>query len=255
MTAPIEVRGLSVAYGAAVALDSVSWRAGPGEFWAVVGPNGSGKSTLLKAALGLVPPAAGRVALFGSPPERFAGWRRVGYLPQFRAPAFPRFPATVREVVGMGCLAGKRAPRHLNREDAEAVSRVLDELGIGALRGRRVGELSGGQLQRTLLARALVNRPELLLLDEPAVALDPGSRESFFRLLGARRERAGTTVVLVTHDSSTAGRYADRLLYLDRSAVFAGTFESFCRSPDMNRLFGKHAQHLICHQHGGGENA
>lgn len=248
---PVEVQNLAFSYGAGLALDRVSWKAGAGEFWAVVGPNGSGKTTLLKTILGLLWPRMGRVSLFGEPITRFRDWRRVGYLPQFSGLSFARFPATVRETVSMECLAGKRFPRRLHREDARAVSETLARLGIADLAARRIGELSGGQRQRVLLARALVNRPQLLLLDEPTLALDPDSRSAFYDLLTTLNRADGVTVVLVTHDSATAGRYADHLLYLDRTVIFAGTFSDFCTSPEMTAQFGNYAQHTICHQHDG----
>ncbi len=250
MTEPvIQARGLDVRYGRTAALLGADWSVQPGEFWAVVGPNGSGKSSLLKAVLGLQPTHHGDVLLFGHPSCRFQEWRRVGYLPQYSTLTHPAFPATVTEVVGLGCLAGQRFPRRLRREDRCAVHAALDSLGIADLRVRRFGELSGGQRQRVLLARACVHKPELLLLDEPGAALDPESRESFFSLLRAMNREQGVTVILVTHDSGTAGSYAGHLLYLDRRIIFSGAFADFCRSPDMTSHFGMPAQHQICHQH------
>ncbi len=251
----IDVQDLSVGYGVGLALEKATWQAREGEFWAVVGPNGAGKTTLLKTLLGLLPPSAGRATVFGEPAGRLRAWSKLGYLSQFAGIAFPRFPATVREVVGMGRLAGHRFPRWLDAQDREAVAETLDRLDIAALASRRIGELSGGQRQRALLARALVNRPRLLLLDEPTLALDPDSRNAFYELLSALNRRDGVTVVLVTHDSATAGRYAARLLYLDRTVVFAGSFSEFCDSPEMTARFGSFAQHTICHQHDGAGGA
>lgn len=246
---PIEVERLDAAYDIEPALRGVSWRVEAGEFWAVVGPNGSGKSTLLKTVLGLLRPRSGAVRLFGRPPARFSEWRRVGYLPQFSGNLAANFPATVREVVALGRLATRRFPRLGGCGDAAAVDAALAQFDIADLAHRPIGELSGGQRQRALLARAFVNRPELLLLDEPNAALDPVSREDFYGLLRRLHREAGATIVLVTHDSAEAGRHADRLLYLDREVVFSGSFEDFCRSPEMAARFGFQSQHVICHQH------
>ncbi len=247
---PIETHVLSVAYDVEPAVAQLTWVVRGGEFWAVVGPNGSGKTTLLKAVLGLLPARSGEVRLFGVPPAKFHEWRRIGYLPQFGGAPFARFPASVREIVALGRMAVHRFPRLLGREDWRAVEAALDLFGLAGLAERPVGELSGGQTQRMLLARTVVNQPELLLLDEPHAALDPASRESFYELLCDWRKRRGATIVMITHDSASAGRYADHMLYLDRTAVFQGTFEEFCRDPEMGRRFGPYAQHAICHRHG-----
>ncbi len=246
---PIEVERLEAAYDIEPALSGVSWRVEAGEFWAVVGPNGSGKSTLLKTVLGLLRPRSGDVLLFGRYPARFREWRRVGYMPQFAAGATAHFPATVREVVALGRLATKRFPRLRGRKDAVAVEETLKQFDIADLADRPIGDLSGGQRQRALLARAFVNRPDLLLLDEPNAALDPASRDEFYALLRRLHREAGATIVLVTHDSAEAGRHANRMLYLDRTVVFSGTFQDFCRSPEMAARFGAQSQHVICHQH------
>ena len=251
----IQASELTVSYGPVLALDRVSWQANAGEFWAVVGPNGSGKTTLLKAILGLLRPDSGAVTLFGESPSHFRAWPRVGYLPHVAGSPFPRFPATVREVVGVGRLAGRRFPRWLNRADEAAVDEALERLGAADLASRRIGELSGGQRQRAMLARALVNRADLLLLDEPTAALDPESRDAFCKLLAELHRQDGVTIVMVTHDSATAGRYADRLLYVDRTVVFSGTFDGFCSSPEMTQRFGALAQHAICHRHDHGAGA
>jgi len=246
----LEIRGLTVAFGAQPALDAVDWAVQRGEFWGIVGPNGSGKTTLLRAALGLLPVARGAVRWFDTPLADFHDWRRLGYLPQFTALPLARFPATAREVVASGRLAGQRFPRRMRRPDQAAVEDLLRQLDATDLADRRIGELSGGQRQRILLARALVNHPDVLLLDEPTVALDPDSRAAFYRLLRELNAARGVTVLLVTHDSATVGAYASRLLYLDGRVVFQGPFDAFCRSPDMEARFGAYAQHLMCHQHG-----
>jgi len=245
----VTVEGLSFSYNAAQVLRDVSFRVGSGDYLGIVGPNGSGKSTLVKAVLGLVRPDGGKVTVFGAPPEQFREWHRVGYLPQRLKFFNPAFPATVEEIVRLGLLGGKRFPKRRSAGDDEAVERTLGYMGIAEIRRKLIGELSGGQQQRTLLARALVSEPQLLILDEPTTALDPETRENFYQLLHHINGEHGTTIVLVTHDTWSIGRYASRFLYVDKRIVFDGTFDAFCQSEEMTTFFGEHAQHAICHQH------
>lgn len=245
----VAVRDLSLQYHGTEALRDVSFAVEEGAYVGVVGPNGSGKSTLIRCLLGLARPDRGTVELFGTPLAAFAQWQRVGYLPQGLQFFNPHFPATVAEVVGLGLLAGKPFPRRVGRGDRAAIDRALELMGIGSIRDRLIGDLSGGLRQRTLLARALVSEPALLVLDEPTTALDPETRESFYRILRDLNRERRTTVILVTHDSGTIGQYASRLLYLDKRVVFYGGFDDFCGSAEMSDFFGIHSQHLICHRH------
>ncbi len=249
---PVElvgIRNLTARYEGMEVLKGIDLKVFAGDYLAVVGPNGSGKSTLIKALLGLVPVREGAITLFGAPQASFDRWERIGYLPQ-RLKAFnPHFPATVEEIVRLGLLAGKRFPKRRARQDDADLEEILQWLDIAPIRRRLIGELSGGQQQRVLLARAMVNRPELLILDEPTTALDPETREHFYGLVQRLNKNHGVTVILVTHDSATIGRYASRLLYVDKGVVFDGTFEAFCRSPEMAGFFGEYGQHLICQRH------
>jgi zinc transport system ATP-binding protein len=245
----VDVSELSVHYQMATALAGVSCQVHAGDYLGIVGPNGSGKSTLIRAMLGLTAPAAGEIRLFGGALDEFCDWQRIGYLPQRITHVALQFPGTVEEVVRLGLLGGKRFPRRAGRQDGPAVTRVLELMGIGHLRRRLVGELSGGQQQRVLLARALVGQPELLIMDEPTTALDPETRENFYALLQQLNGQDGTTVILVTHDTGSIGKYATRLLYLDKRVIFDGSFVDFCCSPEMTRFFGEHSQHLICQRH------
>jgi len=122
-------------------------------------------------------------------------------------------------------------------------------LEISDLAGRPVGKLSGGQQQRVFLARSIVAGPELLILDEPSTALDPQTRNNFFDLLKKLNSESKVTIILITHDVGQVGRYASRLLYLDKTVIFYGKFSDFCESGDMSKYFGDYSQHLICHQH------
>lgn len=245
----ISITGLSFAYQGVDVLRDITCSIKAGDYVGVVGPNGSGKSTLMRCLLGLNRVEQGEISLFGVPRESFTQWHRIGYLPQGLQLFNPNFPATVEEVVRLGRLAGKRFPRRFDRGDTAAVEKAMELMGITSIRKRLIGELSGGLRQRALLARALVNEPEVLILDEPTTALDPDTRENFYKILHDLNADQGTTVLLVTHDSSTVGLYASRLLYLDKRVVFYGTFREFCASSDMTGLFGHQNQHLICRMH------
>ena len=122
-------------------------------------------------------------------------------------------------------------------------------LNIEDLKNKKIGDLSGGQQQRVLLARALVSNPKLLILDEPTSALDPKIRNEFYELLKELNETLKVTIVLISHDIGTIGKYASRLIYLDKTLVFDGTFDEFCHSTDMTEYFGYFSQHQICWRH------
>lgn len=251
MTAILRVRDLVVSYQDAIVLDHVSLEVSAGGYVGIVGPNGSGKTTLIRTILGMVEPSGGTIDLFGEPHNRFRRWQRVGYLPQLSRIPTHRFPAKVSEVVATGLLTTKRFPRWLGRQDAERVDAMLETLGIAELKHRLIGRLSGGQRQRVFLARALVSQPDLLILDEPIVALDPTARARFYETVAQLNRERHVTVLMISHDMATMHDFASDLLYLDRRVVFFGGLKSFCESEAMRTYFGEAFQHVICgHIHG-----
>jgi len=243
----IELKGLSVQYGGTEALSQVSFDINAGDYIGIVGPNGSGKTTLVKALLGLVP-FEGTIRFLGESLSDFTSTKHIGYLPQKMSFLDQRFPATAKEIVVSGVYCRKKFPKRLSQNDYKAAAEAMEILGVSNLSERPIGRLSGGQQQRILLARALVHHPQLLILDEPTVALDPQSRESFYATVKKLNKENGVTVLLVSHDVGSVGQYASKLLYLDREIIFYGTFEEFCKSPKMSDYFGA-GQHLICHRH------
>jgi len=242
----IAVENLTVRYGRHEALKNVSFAVNRGDYIGVVGPNGCGKTTLMKTLLGLISPAEGSIR-FAPEAEGHRGF--VGYLPQKAIAADRVFPATVREIVATGLINHRGPWPGLSAADKGAIDGVLKRLKIEDLKSKRIGSLSGGQLQRVLLGRALVGSPGLLILDEPTSALDPLIREEFYTLLTELNRQDGVTIMLVSHDIGSVGRYTSKMLYLDRRLVFFGGYDQFCGSPDMTRYFGYETQHQICWRH------
>lgn len=250
MSVILSIDRLFVRYNTIDVLSDISFEMKYGEYIGLAGPNGSGKTTLIKAILGLINPSSGNISIYGNNPANFREWHKIGYLPQKLVSFNPQFPATVKEIVGMGIISKKGFPKRINKDDNETIYRALKLTGISDLINAPFSKLSGGQQQRVLISRALVNEPELLILDEPSTALDPETRENFYSLLHSLNLNMKTAIILVTHDIGIIGRYATKLLYLDKSIIFYGSFDDFCMSHDMTKYFGPFSQHLICHRHG-----
>jgi ABC-type Mn2+/Zn2+ transport system ATPase subunit len=186
---------VTIAYGSHVVLSHIDADIRRGQVVSIVGPNGSGKSTLLKAIAGLIPIAHGEIRLFGEPIERMR--RHMAYVPQ-REDVDWRFPVSVRDVVAMGRAPHRGWLRRASAEDAAIVDGALERLGIGDLRERQIGELSGGQQRRTFVARALAQQPDVILLDEPMSGIDAPTHDRILELFEEWR-REGKVVLQATH--------------------------------------------------------
>ncbi len=218
----VEWEHVSFAYGSIPAIEDVSLCIHYGELAAILGPNGSGKSTLIKLALGLLRPDSGRVRLFGHHLSGFHDWNRVGYMPQVVAGAWRDFPATVSEIVAHGAHRGVSPFGLFRRSERADVMEALAVAGMKAFRSRRLSELSVGQQQRVLLARALVRDPELLILDEPAAGVDVSGEEQLYAVLRDINRDRGMAVIIVSHDIGAMLREASTVACLDRRLVVHG---------------------------------
>jgi zinc transport system ATP-binding protein len=245
----LAVERLSFRYNSVEVLNDISFLVDAGDYVGLVGPNGSGKTTIIKIILGLMEPRKGSVSLFGTNPTSFKDRHKIGYLPQKPTNFNPHFPATVEEVVSLGLFSKKVFPGRVAKNDESLINEAMALTDILDIKDAMIGNLSGGQQQRVLAARALVNQPELLILDEPTTALDPETRDKFFQTLQELNLNKKVTIILVTHDIGSIGKYASKLLYLDKRIIFYGSFDDFCSSGDMGSYFGEFAQHLICHRH------
>ena len=225
---------VSVRLGGLPILDDVTLAINPGEFIVILGPNGAGKTTLLKLLLGLIKPSAGTVCVLSCQPQR--GLREIGYAPQHRA-LDAELALRARDLVGFGLdghLWGIGLP---SRKRREKIDRALDEVNALSLADAPVGQLSGGEQQRLLIAQALLANPRLLLLDEPLASLDPAHQQEVVALLEKIRRARGTTVLLVSHDINPLLQVTDRVIYLARGHSAIGTPDEVITSDTLSQLY------------------
>jgi manganese/iron transport system ATP-binding protein len=211
----LRLADLGVAYGRRAVLEGVTGEVAAGGSLALIGPNGAGKSTLIKAVLGLVDAVTGTIEVLGTTPARARG--RVAYVPQAES-LDPEFPVTVAQVALMGRYRRIGWVRRPGKEDRAAAAGALERVGLAGRAGDRFGILSGGQRQRVLLARALAQEPELLLLDEPFNGVDSTTTEVLLDVLAEQRDK-GVAVVMATHDLSIAHLACDTGCLLNHHQV------------------------------------
>lgn len=231
---PFAVRGLSVSYGEKPVVLDIDMSAQAGRMTAIIGPNGAGKSTLLKAALGILPRLSGRVAVFGQPVERQR--ERVAYVPQ-RAAVDWDFPTDALNVVLMGMTRELGLLRRIRPEHRDRALACLDRVGMRDFARRQIGQLSGGQQQRVFLARALAQRAEVYLLDEPFAGVDVATERAIIGVLHALRDE-GRTIVCVHHDLSTVAQYFDDVFLINRERIAEGTVAQAFTPETLQRAYG-----------------
>ncbi len=219
-TPVVELQNATFAYDRRVILEDADLKVYPEDFLSIVGPNGSGKSTLIKIMLGLLKPAQGRALLFGQEAGSFKEWQKLGYLAQKATSFNPTFPATVREVVGAHTGSAKGFGKPMSRKDWEITDAAIEQVGLIKEINSLVGRLSGGQQQRVFLARILVNKPQVVLLDEPLVGIDVPSREGLQGLLQNLHKNAKLTIIMVTHDITYASATSTRLVCIHNQRIF-----------------------------------
>lgn len=228
-TALVWLRDVAVAFGGRTVLSGIDCEVRPREILTLIGPNGAGKTTLVRVMLGLLRPSRGRV-------RRLSGVR-IGYVPQ-RLHIEATLPLSVRDFLALGQRCGR----------AE-YQRALDEVGVGGLIDSPVQQVSGGEMQRISLARALLRRPDLLVLDEPAQGVDIGGQRELYRLIADLRERRGCAVVLVSHDLHLVMAATDRVICLNGHVCCEGEPMAVSADPEYRRLFGAAEQDFAVYPH------
>lgn len=245
---PFRVEGLSFRYNSSPVVQGISFVVEWGDFTGIIGPNGSGKSTVLKLLLGLLKPTEGTVEVIGKPPEEFRQWHRIGYVSQRATHFDPGFPATVREIVSQGRTAKAGLLRPQTAHDGELVARALEEVGMLQMQNQLIGDLSGGQQQRVFIARALAQEPEVLVLDEPTIGVDPEAHQQFFHLMRELHGKKGLTILMVSHEVDMMMSEVTRLVCLNRSLLFYGTPEQCLKDQCLVDLYGE-GFHRVSHRH------
>jgi zinc/manganese transport system ATP-binding protein len=235
MTAVVELDHATLRIGGRTVLADAGFTINAGEFIGVLGPNGAGKTTLMRAILGLLPPSAGILRVFGCQPER--GDRTIGYLPQVRT-VLPDL--RVRGLDFIGCsLHGERwGLPSLSRADRRMIEATLDAVGARDLGQRPLSEMSGGERQRLLLAQALIGNPKLLLLDEPLISLDARHQEVAIDVVRKVCREHGITVLFSAHELNQLLGTLDRVLYLGNKQAVLGTVDDVVTAPVLSALYG-----------------
>ena len=235
-----EIEHLTVQYPDVKALDDVSFTVNEGDFLGIIGPNGAGKSTLFASMLGLNTKYKGIIKFFGQDIKKSKNYlKEIGYVPQ--KPIFEKnFPATVTDIVKMS----------LQKESYQKnIDGILQQLWIHELRDRRIGELSGGQQQRVFIAKALVNNPKILILDEPVTGIDQQSIDLFYSILRELNSKQKITIIWSSHDLDAVNQLANHVACLNRTLFFHGESDEFFQNEALVKQYSEASMQEHMHHH------
>ncbi|HII36536.1 MAG TPA: metal ABC transporter ATP-binding protein [Nitrosopumilaceae archaeon] len=236
----VEIENLTVDYQGILALEKVNFSVESKDFLGIIGPNGAGKTTLFSCMLGLLDNYKGEIRFFGTSikkSKKYLG--QIGYVPQ--KPVFEKnFPATISEVVGMGLTKNSKKDR---------IDEVLQKVWLHELSHRRIGDLSGGQQQRVFIAKALVNEPQVLILDEPVTGIDSQSKELFYQILHDLNQKENITIIWSSHDLDAVAKLASKVACLNRTLFFHGIPEEFFHNEDLLKMYSESSMQMHMHHH------
>jgi len=235
----VDIEKLTVDYAGIKALDSISFGIDEGDFLGIIGPNGAGKSTLFRCMLGLHTQYDGMIRFFGQDIKDSKKYlSQIGFVPQ--KPVIDKnFPATVREVVSMS----------QNSNDSKKVDEVLQKVWMHELADRRIGDLSIGQQQRIFIAKALVNSPRILILDEPVIGLDVYNQDLFFQILSELNIKEKISIIWSSHDLDAVERLANKVACLNKTLFFHGISQEFFSDDEMLKKYSETSMQMHMHHH------
>ena len=235
----VDIENLSIDYSGIKALDNISFGIDEGDFLGIIGPNGAGKSTLFKCMLGLHTQYDGTIKVFGNDIRDSKKYLlQIGYVPQ--KPVVDRnFPATIREVLSMS----------QNSSDPKKVEEALQKVWMHELADRRIGDLSVGQQQRVFIAKALVNSPKILVLDEPVTGIDQYNQDLFFQILGELNKKEKISIIWSSHDLDAVERLANKVACLNKTLFFHGISEDFFSDDEVLKKYSETSMQMHMHHH------
>ena len=237
----ISLDNVSYRYNSDLVLENISFKADQGDLLGIIGPNGAGKTTLFSLILGLLEGYQGKITLFNEDIRNHRkALKRIGYIPQ-KKNINQGFPATVEEIVSLGVLGRKT--------NMDVIISALKIVGLLEQKDKRIGELSGGQQQRVLIAKALVNEPELLILDEPTTGIDLETQDRFYTLLRKLNSERNITIILASHDLDAINRLANKVACVNRRMSFHGDAREFFGNEQLLKSYSESSMQAHMHSH------
>ncbi|WP_071139460.1 metal ABC transporter ATP-binding protein [Sporanaerobacter sp. PP17-6a] len=235
----IEVNNLNFGYGEKFILKDVSFSVKRGDFLGIIGANGSGKSTLMKLMLKILAPLSGNIRMFGQNIEDIKSWNKISYISQKLNFFNSSFPTTVEEVVEANLFSQIGLFKRPKKCHKEMVYQILKKVGMEGYRKTLIGNLSGGELQRVFIAKALINNPEILFLDESTVGIDAKSEETVYSLLTDLNQNHGLTIILITHDIFQISHIANRIICLGKNGLLEQDLKNGMTEDILKEIYGQ----------------
>lgn len=238
----VTIKNLDLKSNSDIILDDISFEINKGDFLGIIGPNGAGKTTLFKCMLGLNKDYSGTIKIFNKEIKKDFKkiYKKIGYIPQSNN-FDQRFPATVKEIIQLGTI-GKKV-------DREKIDNLLELTGISEYLNRRIGDLSGGQQQRVMITKALIHEPELLILDEPATAIDANILKLFYKLLIKLNKEKNITIIWSSHDLDAVNLLSNKVACIYKKLLFHGRSEEFFSDENNLKKFTESAMHIHIKSH------
>ena len=239
----IDLKNVNVVLKDRLVLEDINFQVKNGSFTALIGPNGAGKTTLIRVILGLQKYISGSVEVFGKPPENLGKLRnRIAYVPQLRSVDL-KFPVKVKDAVLMGRYARLGLFNSPKKKDREIAEEMMSKVDISSIADKPLGKLSGGQIQRVFIARALTALPDLIFLDEPTSGVDQLHTSGFYELLKSLRTEK-MTILIVTHDVGVIASYVDSIACLNKKIIVHGIPQEVLNGETLEQMYGCEAMYL-----------